>query len=76
MAREGGYRITFANENVPRVLGAVLSVLADHNVNVKDMVNKSLRDIAYNIIDVETEPTPEIIGAIAAADGVMHVRVI
>jgi len=76
MAREGGYRITFANENVPRVLGAVLSVLADHNVNVIDMVNKSLRDIAYNIIDVETEPTPEIIDAIAAADGVMHVRVI
>jgi len=76
MAREGGYRITFANENVPRVLGTVLSVLADHNVNVIDMVNKSLRDIAYNIIDVETEPTPEIIDAIAAADGVMHVRVI
>ena len=76
MARDGGYRITFANENVPRVLGTVLSVLADHNVNVIDMVNKSLHDMAYNIIDVETDPTPEIISAIAAADGVMHVRVI
>jgi D-3-phosphoglycerate dehydrogenase len=76
MARDGGYRITFANDNVPRVLGTVLSVLADHNVNVIDMVNKSLRDIAYNIIDVETEPTAEIIEAIAAAEGVMHVRVI
>jgi len=76
MARDGGYRITFANENVPRVLGTVLSVLADHDVNVIDMVNKSLRDMAYNIIDIETEPTPEIIDAIAAADGVMHVRVI
>ncbi|NNK34344.1 MAG: 3-phosphoglycerate dehydrogenase, partial [Xanthomonadales bacterium] len=32
MARDGGYRITFANENVPRVLGTVLSVLADHEV--------------------------------------------
>jgi len=76
MAREGGFRITFANDNVPRVLGAVLSVLADHNINVIDMVNKSLRDTAYNIIDVETEPTPEIVSAIAAADGVKHVRVI
>ena len=76
MARDGGYRITFANENVPRVLGTVLSVLADHNVNVIDMVNKSLRDMAYNIIDIESEPTAEIIEAIAAADGVMHVRVI
>lgn len=76
MARDGGYRITFANDNVPRVLGTVLSVLADHDINVIDMVNKSLRDIAYNIIDVETEPTAEIIAAIAAAEGVMHVRVI
>jgi D-3-phosphoglycerate dehydrogenase len=76
MARDGGYRITFANDNVPRVLGAVLSVLADHNINVVDMVNKSLREIAYNIIDVETEPTPEIVAAIKAAEGVMHVRVI
>jgi D-3-phosphoglycerate dehydrogenase len=76
MAREGGYRIAFANENVPRVLGAVLSVLADHDVNVIDMVNKSQHDIAYNIIDVGSEPTPAIVEAIAAADGVMRVRVL
>jgi D-3-phosphoglycerate dehydrogenase len=76
MARDGGYRITFANENVPRVLGTVLSVLADHDVNVLDMVNRSLNEVAYNIIDVETKPTPAIIDAIAGADGVMHVRVI
>ena len=61
---------------MPRVLGTVLSVLADHNVNVVDMVNKSLGDMAYNIIDVESEPTPEIIDAISSAEGVMHVRVI
>jgi D-3-phosphoglycerate dehydrogenase len=76
MARNGGFRITFANENVPRVLGNVLSVLADHDVNVIDMVNRSLRNVAYNIIDVETRPTPEIIEKIEKADGVMHVRVL
>jgi D-3-phosphoglycerate dehydrogenase len=64
MARGGGYRITFANDNVPRVLGTVLSVLANHNVNVLDMVNRSLYDTAYNIIDVETKPTTEIVRAI------------
>ena len=61
---------------MPRVLGAVLSVLADHDVNVIDMVNKSQHDIAYNIIDVGSEPTPAIVEAIAAADGVMRVRVL
>jgi len=76
MVRDGGYRITFANENVPRVLGTVLSVLADHDVNVIDMVNKSLHDMAYNIIDVESEPTQDIVDAISGAEGVKHVRVL
>ncbi len=74
MVRDGGYRLTFSNANVPRVLGAVLSVLADHDVNVMDMVNKSRNEVAYNIIDVETEPTPEIIAAIAGVEGVKHLR--
>ncbi len=76
MLRNGDYRITFTNENIPRVLGTVLSALADHDINVVDMVNKSLRDMAYNIIDVETRPSREIIDAISSAEGVMHVRVI
>jgi D-3-phosphoglycerate dehydrogenase len=76
MNREGGYRITFANENVPRVLGSVLSVLADHNVNVIDMVNRSLKEMAYNIIDVETEPTEEIIEAIRQAGKIKRLRVL
>ena len=74
MARDGGYRITFSNENVPRVLGAVLSVLAKHDINVIDLVNKSRGDMAYNIIDIESEPSAKIINGIASVEGVMHVR--
>ena len=76
MARDGGHRITFANDNVPRVLGSVLSILADHDMNVIDMVNRSLKDMAYNIIDVDSEPEPAIIEAIQAVDGVKQVRLL
>ena len=76
MARDGGYRITFANENVPRVLGHVLSVLADRDINVLDMVNKSRNEIAYNIIDVETALNDETVAAIAAVEGVKRLRVL
>ena len=79
MSRNGGYRFTFANENVPRVLGHVLSVLADRDINVLDMVNKSRNEMAYNIIDVETELTAEVIEALVSAAleerGVDKVRV-
>jgi len=74
MPRNGGHRITFCNENVPKVLGNVLSLLADRSMNVIDMVNKSRDDIAYNIVDVETEPTAELLEEIRNVDGIVVVR--
>lgn len=71
-----GARITFSNENVSGVLGHVLSVLADHKVNVVDMVNKSRGDVAYNIIDVEAAPSSAVIDALAKVEHVISVRVI
>ena len=76
MARSGGYRITFSNDNVPKVLGNVLNILADSDNNVIDLVNKSRNDIAYNIIDVEQQPSDEIVAAIAAVDGVIRLRIL
>jgi D-3-phosphoglycerate dehydrogenase len=76
MARNGGSRITFTNSNVPKVLGSVLSILADAELNVVDMVNKSRGEIAYNIIDVEGELDQGIAEAIAAVEGVVRIRII
>ena len=69
-------RITFSNDNVSGVLGHVLSVLADKKVNVIDMMNKSRGELAFNIIDVETKPTDDVVSAIAAVEHVIRVRVI
>ena len=76
MARNGGTRLTFCNSNVPKVLGSVLSILADFELNVVDMVNKSRNEVAYNIIDVEGELGAEIVDQIQKVDGVMRIRVI
>lgn len=76
MKRNGGFRITFCNENVPRVLGIVLSTLADHNINVIDMVNRSRREVAYNIIDVESKPAQKVLDQIAQCAGVKALRLI
>ena len=72
----GTTRITFSNDNVSGVLGHVLSVLADHNVNVIDMINKSRGELAFNIIDVESLPGDEVVAAIEAVVHVIRVRVI
>jgi D-3-phosphoglycerate dehydrogenase len=70
------WRITFANDNVPGVLGHVLSVLAQQQVNVVDMMNKSRAELAFNIIDVENAPSAAAVSAIEATEHVIRVRVI
>ncbi|WP_300452168.1 phosphoglycerate dehydrogenase [Accumulibacter sp.] len=72
----GTSRITFANENVSGVLGDVLSILADNQVNVVDMMNKSRGELAFNIVDVERTPSDQVIDAIQAVAHVIRVRVI
>jgi len=72
----GTWRITFANDNVPGVLGHVLSVLADHQVNVVDMMNKSRAELAFNLIDVAQQPHAAVMDAIARTAHVIRVRVI
>ncbi len=72
----GTSRITFSNDNTSGVLGHVLSVLADKNVNVIDMMNKSRGELAFNIIDVESIPGADVIAAMEAVEHVIRVRVI
>ncbi len=69
-----GYRLAVANRNVAGTLGRVLSVLADDNVNVIDMINKSREDVAYNLIDIEQPPTPKMVERINAIDSVINLR--
>jgi D-3-phosphoglycerate dehydrogenase len=74
--RTEGYRVTFANDNVPKVLSNVLSLLADMNINVVDMLNKSRDGIAYTIMDIEQEPDATLLSAIAEIEHVFHVRAV
>ena len=77
MSRTAGTtRLTFSNHNVPGVLGHVLSVLADKNVNVIDMMNKSRGELAFNIIDVESLPGEHVVTAIEAVAHVIRVRLV
>ncbi len=72
----GSSRITFSNDNVAGVLGQVLSVLAERQVNVIDMMNKSRGELAYNVIDVDGAPDPAVTAAIQAVAHVIRVRVV
>ncbi|NQU64704.1 MAG: phosphoglycerate dehydrogenase [SAR324 cluster bacterium] len=73
MERNGGTRLAFSNKNVPNMLGQVLPILAAHQINVLDMLNRSRGSVAYTLLDVDTEVSDEIINKIKAIDGIFAV---
>lgn len=76
LERVTGCRLSVTNENVPKILGSVLNILADENINVIDMLNKSRDELAYNLIDIECHATDEVLDKMRALDGVINVRLI
>jgi D-3-phosphoglycerate dehydrogenase len=71
-----GVRLAISNENIPKMLGNLLSLLADEDINVIDMLNRSRDDIAYNLIDIEHVPSDESLNKMREIKGVINVRVI
>ena len=73
---ESGTRLAITNKNVPGMLGKILSLLADQNINVVDMINKSRDSIAYNLIDLASAPSKDAVAAIAGTNDVIKVTVL
>jgi D-3-phosphoglycerate dehydrogenase len=76
LERTAGCRLAVTNTNVPKMLGSVLSVLADANINVADMLNKSRGDLAYNLIDMESCPDEATLAQLRSLEGIVNVRLI
>ncbi|EAW32058.1 D-isomer specific 2-hydroxyacid dehydrogenase [marine gamma proteobacterium HTCC2143] len=74
--QSGSVRLSISNRNVPKILGSILSILADENINVIDMLNKSREDIAYNLIDLQSSPPEQVLEIMRKIDGVVNVRLI
>jgi D-3-phosphoglycerate dehydrogenase / 2-oxoglutarate reductase len=74
MARESAYRIAISNANVPNMVGQISSLLAAAGLNIHNMVNKSKGDMAYTLVDVDTDVTDAVIQQLTTIDGVLAVR--
>ena len=74
LPRLDAWRITVANANVPNMVGQISTSLANAGLNIEDLLNKSIGDLAYTIVDVNDEPSSELLEEIAAIDGVLTLR--
>lgn len=74
LPRNGGHRIAVVNSNVPNMLGQISTELADSNLNIIDMLNRSRDNVAVTLIDVDRAPDESTLERIAGIAGVLSVR--
>ena len=74
MPRGSRYRLAIANANVPNMLGQISTALACAGLNINNMMNKSRGELAFTLVDVETEIPRPVIDQLATIQGVLRVR--
>ncbi len=75
-ARETAHRLVVANANVPNMLGLISETLGQAKLNIHDMVNRSRRDYAYTVVDLDNPLTEDVRRKVAAIEGVLMARII
>lgn len=76
MRVEGSTRITIMHKNIPNMISQFTTLLANEGINISDLTNKSKKQYAYTMLDVETEVSQKVFDEITGIDGVLRVRVI
>lgn len=74
MSRNTPFRLTIVNQNVPNMVGQISTCLANASLNIADLLNKSLGELAYTIVDLDAPVPAELIAEIEAIEGVVRVR--
>lgn len=71
-----GTRITILHRNVPNMIGQFTALLAEENVNITNMTNKSRSAYAYTMIDTDTQISKEMIQKLNNINEILNVRII
>ena len=74
LGRTTKYRLVVVHKDEPGVIGNITGEIASHNLNIPDMINKSRNEIAITVIDLDDDPSQEIIDNLKKIINVLSVR--
>lgn len=69
-------RIAIFHKNKANMITKFTACFGDNEINISDMMNKSMGEVAYTMLDVEEAATPEMITTLQNIEGVFRVRVV
>lgn len=76
LQRSGAARITVIHKNQPNMIATITDTISRDGINIANFVDKNRGEIAYSIIDVDSEVSASAVEDIKKIDGVVRVRVI
>lgn len=76
MERSGICRLCIMHKNVPAMLSNITVALSEGDINVENLINKSKKDYAYTVVDVNTRVKDELADKLRNIPGVIRVRVL
>lgn len=76
MPRSGATRVCVIHRNIPNMLTSITGIVAENNVNIENMLNKSRGDYAYTMLDIGDTDNGVISEKLSEIDGVIKVRII
>tara|TARA_B100000427_G_scaffold101850_1_gene84068 strand:+ start:14546 stop:15709 length:1164 start_codon:yes stop_codon:yes gene_type:complete len=74
LERTSEIRLTVLHENKPNMIGQILAPFSENDINITEMVNKSKGDLAYTIIDIDKDPSEDLLSMIKNVDGIKFLR--
>ena len=76
MPRESRHRVAIANANAPNMLGMISTTMARSSLNIHNMVNKSKGEMAYTLVDLDSEVGGGVLEELSRIPGVLSVRLV
>ena len=69
-------RISILHRNIPNTLSKFTTAVAEDNINISDMVNRSKGEYSCTMLDLDSPTTPELVEDLKKIPGVLRVRAI
>jgi len=76
MPRSGKNRVCVIHKNIPNMLTSITGIVANDNINIENLLNKSRGDYAYTMLDIHEADMAQLEAESKAIGGAIRVRII
>ncbi len=75
MPRSTSIRVGIIHKNIPNMISAITTVMAQLGINIDNLTNKSKKDTAYTLLDISGDFDEKTAATLAEIEGVIRVSI-